>query len=177
MATISTPHPANNSGNSQVKGYCSAYRRSPDIGASSLAYRDDRGLPGHQRLIPTFDTGVVELSEATAIVATMVKGFAIVAAMFALAGTVIQGLGSLRQLKDLDPDGHRAFVAVDDLNTEFSALRHPARWLQRRREMKQLLAESPEEAALARRFAMQIWGWVSLGLASVFALVVAAIGS
>lgn len=120
---------------------------------------------------------MLELSEATAIVATMVKGFAVVAAMFALAGTVIQGLGSLRQLKDLDPDGHRAFVAVDDLNTEFSALRHPARWLQRRREMKQLLAESPEEAALARRFAMQIWGWVSLGLASVFALVVAAIGS
>lgn len=107
----------------------------------------------------------------------MVKGFAIGAALFALSGTVIQGLGSLRQLKDLDPEGHRAFVAVDHLSTEFPALRHPIRWLRRRREMKQLLAESPEEAALAHRFAMQIWGWVNLGLASVFALVVAAIGS
>lgn len=106
----------------------------------------------------------------------MTETFGVIAALFALLGTTSQAVVGLKQLKEADPEGHRAFVAVDDLSTEFAALRHPVKWSGRRREMKQLLAESPEEARLYRRVLTQIWGWVLLAVASMFALIAALVG-
>lgn len=105
------------------------------------------------------------------------QSFGIIAATFALLGTAIQAFASLKQLKEVDPDGHRAFIAVDDLSTEFHAVLHPVRGLRRHKEVRQLLRESPEEARLYRRVKFQIWAWVLLSVASAFALLTAALGA
>lgn len=94
----------------------------------------------------------------------------------ALVGTGIQGVQSLRQLKEVDPDGHRAFVAIDDLKIEYRLTRHPVRWNQRRREMAQLLRESPVEAKLYKRVRLQLAAWGLLFLASALAVIAALAG-
>ena len=93
-----------------------------------------------------------------------------------LGGTAIQAIQSLRQLKELDPEAHRAFVAVDDLKIEYSLARDPARWYQRRHQMAQLLRESPVEARLYKRVQLQLLAWLLLFLASVLAVVAAFLG-
>jgi len=103
----------------------------------------------------------------------MIDSFRTIAAVFALLGTGSQAYVSLRQLKEFDPEAHRAFVAVDDLKTEFAALRHPVRWSRRRREMQQLLKESPQEARLHHRVQWQIGSWTLLTVASAFAVITA----
>lgn len=95
--------------------------------------------------------------------------------VLAFAGTGIQALQSLRQLKDVDPEGHQAFVAIDDLKVEFAPTRHPIRWCRRRREMRQLLRESPQEARLYNRVRLQLIGWLLLASASFLAVIVALI--
>lgn len=106
----------------------------------------------------------------------MTLGFGAIAAAFALVGTAIQAFSSLKQLREADPEGHRAFVAVDGLSTEFRASRHPLRWWRRRNEMRELLLESPEEARLYKRVQMQIWAWVLLMVAAGFALTAETLG-
>ena len=106
----------------------------------------------------------------------MTLGFGAIAAAFALVGTAIQAFSSLKQLREADPEGQRAFVAVDGLSTEFRASRHPLRWWRRRNEMRELLLESPEEARLYRRVQMQIWAWVLLMVAAGFALTAETLG-
>ena len=39
--------------------------------------------------------------------------------ILALGGTAIRAIQSLRQLEEVDPEAHRAFVAVDDLKIEY----------------------------------------------------------
>jgi hypothetical protein len=97
--------------------------------------------------------------------------FGTIAAVFALLGTGLQGYVSLKQLKELDPEGHRAFVAVDDLKTEFTFTRHPVRWFQRRGEMRAMMKDSPREALLYRRVQWQIVAWALLAVASAFAVI------
>mgnify|MGYP000857349893 CR=1 FL=1 len=94
----------------------------------------------------------------------------------ALAGTGIQAIQSLRHLKEVDPEGHRAFVVIDDLKIEYPLSRHPVRWYRRRREMAQLLRESPAEAKLYKRVRLQLAGWGLLVLASVLAVIAALAG-
>ena len=91
----------------------------------------------------------------------------------ALAGTGIQAYQSLRQLRDIDPEGHRAFVAVDDLRIEYPITRHPILWQRRRREMDALLRDSPTEARLYQRVRLQIWGWMLLAGASILGVIAA----
>jgi len=86
------------------------------------------------------------------------------------------GHQSLRQLKEVDPEAHRAFVAVDDLKIEYSLTRDPVRWYQRRRQMAQLLRESPAEAKLYKRVQLQLLAWVLLFFASALAVVAAILG-
>ncbi len=93
--------------------------------------------------------------------------------MLAMIGTGIQAVQSLRQLKEVDPEGQRAFVAIDDLKVEYPFARHPVRWYERRREMAQLLKESPHEAKLYKRVRLQLAGWGLLVLASALAVVAA----
>jgi hypothetical protein len=93
--------------------------------------------------------------------------------LLALGGTAIQAVQSLRQLKEVDPEAHRAFVAVDDLKIEYSLAQHPVRWIQRRREMAELLRESPAEARLYKRVRLQLAAWLLLFVASVLAVVAA----
>lgn len=107
----------------------------------------------------------------------MPTSFGITAALFALLGTAIQAFVSLKQLGEVDPEGHGAYVAVDKLSTEFNAVRHPVKWSRRRGEVRQLLAESPEEARLYRRVQTQIGGWALLTVASGFALAAALFGA
>lgn len=83
-------------------------------------------------------------SEPSGTVSPMTKTFGVIAALLALLGTTSQAIVSVKQLKELDPEAHHAVVAVDDLGTEFGALCHPVKWSRRRREIRQLLAESPE---------------------------------
>jgi hypothetical protein len=94
-------------------------------------------------------------------------------ASLALAGTGIQAYQSLRNLKDVDPEGHRAFVTIDDLKIEHRFMRHPILWCRRTREMQALLRESPEETRLYRRVWLQLWGWLLLAGASILGLVAA----
>lgn len=94
----------------------------------------------------------------------------------ALGGTAIRAIQSLSQLKEVDREGHRAFVAIDDLKIEYPFGRHPVRWYQRRREMVQLLRESPAEAKLYKRVRLQLAGWGLLVLASALAVLAAFIG-
>lgn len=100
----------------------------------------------------------------------------IVVPILALGGTSIQAIQSLRQLKEVDPEAHRAFVAVDDLKIEYSLTRDPVRWYQRRRQMAQLLRESPAEAKLYKRVQLQLLAWVLLFFASALAVVAAFFG-
>jgi hypothetical protein len=103
----------------------------------------------------------------------VITTFGIVAAIFAFLGTGGQAYASVRQLKEVDPEAHRAFVAVDDFKEEFSPLRHPVRRSQRRREVKLLLKDSPEEARLYRKVMWQVGSWSLLTVASLFSIVVA----
>ena len=103
----------------------------------------------------------------------MIDTFGTIAAFFALLGTGSQAYVSLRQLKEFDPAAHRVFVAVDDLKAEFSSLRHPASWSRRRREVQQLLKESPQEARLYHRVLLQIGSWTLLTVASLLAVITA----
>lgn len=96
--------------------------------------------------------------------------------ILALAGTGIQALQSLRQLKEVDPEGHRAFVTIDDLKIEYHFTRHPLRWYQRRQEMAQLLRESPGEAKLYKRVRLQLAAWGLLVFASALAVGAAFVG-
>lgn len=103
----------------------------------------------------------------------MIASFGTIAAVFALLGTGSQAYVSLRQLKEFDPAAHRAFVAVDHLKAEFSSVRHPARWSHQRREVQQLLKESPQEARLYHRVQWQIGSWTLLSMASLLAVITA----
>lgn len=76
-------------------------------------------------------------------------------------------------MKEVDPEGHRAFVTIDDLKIEYSFSRHPIRWYERRREMVQLLQDSPHEARLYKRVRLQLAGWGVLLLASALSVVTA----
>lgn len=100
----------------------------------------------------------------------------IVVPTLALVGTGIQAAQSLRQIKDVDPEGHQAFVVVDNLKIEYPVTRHPLRWYQRQREITQLLRESPAEAKLYKRVRMQLAAWALLFLASAFAVVAVLVG-
>ncbi len=100
----------------------------------------------------------------------VIEIFETLAAIFALLGTGVQGYVSLKQLKELDPEGHGAFIAVDDLKTEFRFWRHPIRWFERRRTMHAMMKESPREALLYRRVQWQIGAWALLVVASAFAV-------
>lgn len=93
-------------------------------------------------------------------------------AALVLIGTGLQAYVSLRQVKENDPDGHRAFVTVDDLKAEFTPARHPVRWMQRRREVSLLLRESPEEARLYKRVWLQMASWLLLTVAAAFAVLI-----
>lgn len=93
--------------------------------------------------------------------------------LLALGGTSIQAYQGLRQLKEVDPEAHRAFVAIDDLKIEYAMTRHPVRWYERRREMAQLLRESPAEAKLYKRVRLQLVSWMLLFFASVVSVITA----
>lgn len=93
-----------------------------------------------------------------------------------VVGTGIQAIQSLRHLKDVDPEGHRAFVAIDDLKIEYPFSRHPVRWYRRRGEMAQLLRESPAEAKLYKRVRLQLAGWMLLVVASALGVVASLAG-
>ena len=91
--------------------------------------------------------------------------------ILALGGTSIQAYQSLRQLKEVDPEAQRAFVAIDDLKIEYAMTKNPVRWYERRREMAQLLRESPAEAKLYKRVRLQLVAWMLLFFASVFSVI------
>ena len=113
------------------------------------------------------------MSVATIMMCGVITTFGIVAAVFAFLGTGGQAYASVRQLKEFDPDAHRVFVAVDDLNNEFSALRQPVRRSLQRRDVRQLLKDSPDEARLYRKVMWQLGSWSLLTVASLFSIVAA----
>lgn len=104
------------------------------------------------------------------------KMLQIMTALFALFGTVVQAYQSLRQIKVVDPSGHRSFEAIDHLSTEFKATRHPLLWARRKQEVRLLKSESPLEAQEHRRIWWQLMSWVLLAVASGFGLCAAALG-
>jgi hypothetical protein len=67
-------------------------------------------------------------------------------------------------------------LQVDDLKIEYALTRHPVRWNERRREMAQLLRESPAEAKLYKRVRSQLVAWLMLFFAAVLAVVAAFMG-
>ncbi len=87
-----------------------------------------------------------------------------------LLGTSVQAYQSAKRIKSEDPSGHRSFVAIDDLSTEYHAFRQPRLWFRRQREIRQLKSESVVEAQEYSRIRWQLLSWVSLVLASLTGL-------
>ena len=100
----------------------------------------------------------------------------ILTALFALVGTAVQAYQSVRQIKTVDPSGHRSFEDIDHLSTEFKATRNPLLWARRKRDMRLLKLESPVEAQQHRRIWWQLMSWVLLACASGFGLCAAVLG-
>lgn len=96
----------------------------------------------------------------------MLKLLHLMIALFALAGTLVQAYQSARQLSTTDPSGHRSFVAIDELATEFSVLKNPIQWARQRRALSRLKRESPAEAREHSRVKWQLMSWVLLVVAS-----------
>lgn len=112
-----------------------------------------------------------ELSVVPATMAFMPDTSQILISALALAGTVLQAHASVVTLRHVDPDGAQTFTAVDGLKTELHPLRHPLRWWRRQREVKALLADSPEDSLRYWRVWRQLVSWVLLVVASFSALV------
>lgn len=93
----------------------------------------------------------------------MLKTFQVLTALFALAGTLVQAYQSAKQIRNVDPSGHKSFVAIDDLANEFSMSRHPLQWARRRREVRLLKQESPAEAREHSRIWWHLMSWVLAG--------------
>lgn len=106
----------------------------------------------------------------------MLKTFQIMTALFALAGTLVQAYQSAKQIRNVDPSGHRSFVAIDDLANDYRMICHPVLWARRWREVQRLKQESPVEAQEHSRIWWQLMSWVLLVLASIFGLVATAFG-
>ena len=100
----------------------------------------------------------------------------IMTALFALVGTAVQAYQSVRQIKAVDPSGHRSFEAIDHLSTEFKATRQPFLWARRKQEVRVLKSESPVETQEHRRIWWQLMSWVLLACASAFGLCAAVLG-
>ena len=144
-----------------------------DRGMSGCMNPSPAGAPTERAALARTPGYEARMSVATIMLCGVIATFGIVAAVFAFLGTGGQAYASVRQLKEFDPEAHRVFVAVDDLNNEFSSLRHPFRRSLRRREVRQLLKDSPEEARLYRKVMWQIGSWSLLTVASLFSIVVA----
>lgn len=99
----------------------------------------------------------------------------IAVALFAVVGSGLQVYPSLRQMKEVDPSGHRTFFAVDGLKTEISPMRHPVEWSRRRLQVRELLRESPGEARLYYRVRSQLLSWLVLMFTAALATVVAVV--
>jgi hypothetical protein len=113
------------------------------------------------------------MSGATALMCGVMTTCGIVAAVFAFLGAGGQAYASLRQIKEFDPYAPGVFVAVDDLNNEFSAWRQPVRRSLQRSEVRQLLKDSPEEARLYPKVMWQLGSWSLLTVASLLRIVAA----
>lgn len=105
----------------------------------------------------------------------MLKILQVLTALFALIATLVQAYQSAKQIKSADPGGHRSFVAIDELATEFRASRNPFRWAGRQREVWRLKQESPSEAREHSRIWWQLTSWAMLVVASAFGLIAAVI--
>lgn len=97
----------------------------------------------------------------------------LLAALFALGGTLMQAHDNLSRLKELDPEGTRTFRTVDGFKTEHRPNKNPIRWLRTQLEVQQLLAESPLENDLYKRVRRQLWSWLLLAMAALMAVVIA----
>lgn len=106
----------------------------------------------------------------------MLKTFQVMTALFALGGTLVQAYHSAKQIRNVDPSGHKSFVAIDDLANEFRMTRHPLRWARRQREVRLLKQESPAEAREYSRIWWELMSWVLLVVASGFGLIAALLG-
>lgn len=87
----------------------------------------------------------------------------------AVVGTVVQALLALHAARELDSLAGSAITAYD-MSREVPR-RRPFRRLRHRQVVRQLLTESPAEAAAYRRLLWTLWSWSALATGSVFALV------
>lgn len=92
----------------------------------------------------------------------------ILIAMAAVAGTAIQTYQSTKALSHIGLRVSDA-AAVEDLRTEFSALRHPIRWWTRQREVWRLLnpvgganLDISDLRATYVELSFHIWSWALL---------------
>lgn len=99
-------------------------------------------------------------------------GLALLGAIF---GTVVQAALTLRAAREHDPLGDSAVTAFD-MNHEVPRRRPLRRW-RHRRVVRQVLADSPAEAAAYRRLWWTLWSWSALAAGSVLALVGHLVGS
>jgi len=106
----------------------------------------------------------------------MLKTLQVMTALLALAGTLVQAYQSAKQIRNVDPSGHKSFVAIDDLASEFRMTRHPLQWARQRRELRRLKQESPAEAREHSRVWWQLMSWVLLVVASAFGLLAGVFG-
>jgi hypothetical protein len=89
-------------------------------------------------------------------------------ALAALLGTGLQMIEAMLTAKQ--HDAVHAFRAVDDLLEEIP-LHRPLKRRQQRREVRQLLRDSPREAADYRRMTRIVWSWTLLTCAAGAAVV------
>lgn len=101
----------------------------------------------------------------------------LVAALFAVAGTLMQARASLLQQMELDPKWAESYRAVDALKREYRPIRHPIRYWRRQKDVDRLLAESPVEAQRYRRVREVMWAWALLVGASFLYLLTALVVS
>ncbi|WP_263732192.1 hypothetical protein [Cellulomonas sp. SG140] len=97
------------------------------------------------------------------------------AALFALVGTVAQGLSNLRELSRRDPETASA-VALWDLQDAKPSWLHPLRRREHMRIVEELKRESPAEARAYDRLYRTVLSWAVLATSAFLATIGSAIG-
>lgn len=97
----------------------------------------------------------------------MAQTTSLLTALLWLIGTTWQALLSLRDLRRTERDAVAAHNSVEDLLHEVKWWRHPAEYRRHRREVRDLLRESPDELHAWERVRRQIVAWSVLVVASL----------
>lgn len=97
-------------------------------------------------------------------IGAMRNDYGVIAALLVTAGTAVQAVMALRDLRTAERDALGTFWAAEYLRTEIGWWR-PRKRLRRNREVRRLLRDSPEDRAMVNRvqWTMRSWGCLTLG--------------